>query len=500
MDIVVAGGGTAGWISAYIVEKANPGVHTITVIESSAIGIVGAGEGSTGSLYDLVSGFYFNEFDPYKVVEFMEFTDSTHKFGINHVDWSSKRAGGYFAPLDGSPTGDMSPDLVFNYVLSNFGTTKAHLASYIGQSYGSDLFPEKAAFGFHFDAHKVGKYFRKELENLPNVRVIDAKINEVKLNKQGEISSLLLDQGEDLVGDFFIDCTGFARVLMSKLNIGWTSYKDNLLANKAMPFLVNYTQETKKTVKPFTTAQAMSSGWMWDIPLKTRRGCGYVYNSSFISEDAAQKEVELKLGHEIVPIRHLSFDAGRSEKLWHKNCLASGLSAAFMEPLEATSIHSTILQMMVFATEYLSDVKEKTVNDFSERSYNKKFEILYNNYRDFLVLHYQGGRGDTEFWKYLKTGATRTPFVDEIIERSKHRLPSSAQYEHMWGTSTFLWSWILCGLDFVSAENATENLNRYNAKNDAEMKYRHLLRSSNSSNIGAGNFSISGFVRLPDLT
>lgn len=496
MRIVVAGGGTAGWISAYIIEKAQPGIHDITVIESSAIGIVGAGEGSTGSLYDLVSGFYFNQFDESKIAEFMEFTDSTYKFGINHVGWSPQRPNGYFAPLDGSTTGNMSPDIIFNYVLSKFGTEKAHMASYIGQSYESNKFPGKAAFGFHFDAHKVGKYFRKELERLINVKVIDAKINEVALNQQGEISHLVLDEGSDLHADFFVDCTGFARVLMSKLDVGWKSYQDNLLANRAMPFIVDYTEETKKNAKPFTTAQALSAGWMWDIPLKTRRGCGYVYNSDFISEEHAQIEVEKKLGHPIVPIRHLSFDAGKSKKLWHKNCFASGLSAAFMEPLEATSIHSTIVQMMSFATEYLFETKEQTVNSFSEKSFNNKFEILYDNYRDFLVLHYQGGRKDSDFWKYLSTGKTRTEFVEQIIERSRYHLPSSMQYEHKYGTSTHLWNWILAGLDFVNAKNATSELRLFNQEALAAESYQDLKIQSDYANIGQGKFSISGIVKI----
>lgn len=496
MDIVVAGGGTAGWISAYIIEMSQPGVHNITVIESSKIGIIGAGEGSTGSLYDLVSGFYFGEYNPDKINEFMELTDSTHKFGINHMGWSSKRSGGYFAPLDASPTNFLAPDTVFNYVLSKHGTEKAYMASHIGQSYAFNRFPGQSGFGFHFDAHKVGKYFRKQIEDRPNVKIFDSKINKVNLNQQGEIESLVLDENQPISGNFFIDCTGFSRVLLSSLSVGWKSYGENLLANRAMPFLLKYTEKTKEEAKPYTTAQTLSSGWMWDIPLKTRRGCGYVYNSNFISEDEAQTEVEDFIGQEIEPIRHLSFDAGRSEKLWSKNCLASGLSAAFMEPLEATSIHSTILQMIVFVTEYLSDTKDMTVNDKNESSYNEKFNLLYESYKDFLVLHYQGGKTDSEFWKYLSTGVTKTPLVEDIIERSKYRLPSSAQYEHKWGTSTNLWNWILAGLDFVTAENASRDLKTYSKETLAKSDYLTLVQETSIKNQGQGRFSLSKFIEL----
>jgi len=495
VDIVVAGGGTAGWISAYIIEKSQPGVHKIKVIESSAIGIIGAGEGSTGLLYDLVSGIFFGEPNYEDIKEFMQFTDSTPKFGINHVGWSDQKDSGYFAPLDGSPTTSYSPDAIFNYVLSKYGTDKAYLASFFGQGYAFNKMPN-SGHAFHFDAHKVGKYFRQKLEKLTDVQVIDAKINDVKLNQIGEIASLQLDNGNSVNGDFFVDCTGFSRVLISKLGVGWTSYQDNLLANKAMPFLLSYTEETKKQAKPYTTAQAMSAGWMWDIPLKTRKGCGYVYNSSFLSEEDAQREVELFLGHEIDPIKHLSFDAGRSEKMWQKNCLVSGLSAAFMEPLEATSIHTTILQMNNFVMEHLKKSKEETVNTFNIKSFNEKFEILYESYKDFLVLHYQGGKQDSEFWKYLNTGATLTPFVEEVISRSAYGLPSFLQYEHKWGTSTTLWNWILAGLNFVSSKNASLTLKQYKKEKEAEQDYLELFRSSSQRNAGQEKFSLEKMIEV----
>jgi hypothetical protein len=496
MNIVVAGGGTAGWISAFIIDEAQPGVHNITVVESSAIGIIGAGEGSTGSLYDLVSGSYFGRENYQNVIDFMDYTDSTYKFGIHHVDWSSKREGGYFAPLDSSPRTAYAPDVIFNHVLATYGTEKAHLASYLGQSYESNKLPDARSFGFHFNAHKVGMYFKEKLEKRKNVKVIDSKINDVVLNSKGEIDHLLLEQDVKVLGEFFIDCTGFSRVLLSKLEVQWHSYSKNLIANKAMPFIVDYTEKTRKAAKPYTTAHALSSGWMWDIPLKTRRGCGYVYNSNFLSEEDAQKEIETTLGHPIEPIRHLSFDAGRSEKLWYKNCLASGLSAAFMEPLEATSIHSTISQMMVFAMDYLLSEKNLTVQDSHSDSYNNKFKILYDSYRDFLVLHYQGGRTDSEFWRYLNTGATLTPFVEEVIGRAKYKLPSFAQYEHKWGTSTILWNWILAGLDMVNREGAVRQLEIYGKTLEGEERYLDLSVDSMNRNIRQDRFSLENYIHV----
>jgi len=495
VDIVVAGGGTAGWISAYIIEESQPGKHNITVIESSSIGIIGAGEGSTGILYDLVSGHFFGRNDLGNVINFLEETDSTPKFGIYHQNWSKKLGQGYFAPLDASPTGEYAPDPVFNYVLSKFGPENAHLASYMGQSYNENKFPD-TGFGFHFNAFKVGQFFKKRLETKKNFTVIDAVIQEVGLSHSGEIESLYLDSGQEVKGELFFDCTGFARVLMSKLETPWVSYKENLITDRAMPFILDYTEESKSKTKPYTTAHAQSSGWMWDIPLQNRRGCGYVYSSNFLTEDEAQKEIEDYLGQPIEPIKHLKFEPGRSESLWVKNCVASGLSSVFMEPLEATSIHTTIYQMLNFSMEYLTSEKETTVIEANIKSFNEKLKTFNDSVRDFLNLHYQGGRTDSDFWKYISTGATVTPFVEEVIARAKNKLPSHVQYEHRWGTNTSLWNWIIAGLGFVSPEAASKQLLTFGKEEEAAAMYKNFTHSSAQKNQNQDNFSLDRFISL----
>lgn len=495
MEIVVAGGGTAGWITAYIIEEAQPGKHDITVIESSSIGIIGAGEGSTGILYDLVSGSFFGRNDFNNVLDFLEETDSTPKFGIYHQNWSKKTGQGYFAPLDDPPTYQASPDPILNHVLANFGNEKAHLASVIGQSYDSNKFP-KTGFGFHFNAFKVGQFFKKRLEVRKNVTVIDAVIDEVVIDEKGDISSVNLNNSQTIHGDLFFDCTGFARVLMSKLDNPWVSYGENLLADRAMPFILDYTEASKKQTKPYTTAHAQSSGWMWDIPLKNRRGCGYVYSSSFITEDEAQREIEEYVGHPIEPIRHLKFDAGRSDRLWVNNCVASGLSAVFMEPLEATSIHTTILQMVHFVMDFLTTEKETTVSRVNASLFNKQFTIFNDSVRDFLNLHYQGGRTDSEFWKYLSTGATMTPLVKEFIERAKFNTPSYTQYEHRWGTNTSIWNWVMAGLGFLNPEASAKKLSTFSNKQQSAQIYKNFANSVAESNENQHEFSLENYIKV----
>lgn len=495
MDIVIAGGGTAGWISAYIIEEAQPRKHNITVIESSSIGIIGAGEGSTGVLYDLVSGYFFGRPDEQAVSDFLQETDSTPKFGIYHKNWSQKADKGYFAPLDDSATQNKPNDVIFNHVLANYGPEKAHLASYMGQSYESDKFPN-ASGGFHFNAHKVGQYFKKRLEYKKNITVIDSVIKHVELSDTNEISSLHLENSQVIEGDLFFDCTGFSRVLMSKLDNPWVPYSDNLIADRAMPFTLDYDNESKKSTKPYTTAHSLSSGWMWDIPLQNRRGCGYVYSSAFISESKAQEEIESYLGRPIEPIKHLRFTAGRSNKVWVKNCIASGLSAVFMEPLEATSIHTTIIQMLDFAMDYLSVDKEKTVNEANSKLFNNKYETFNDLIRDFLVLHYQGGKTTSEFWKYLSTGVTKTPFVEEILERSKYKPISYLQFEHKRGASVSLWNWVAAGLGFLSPEVSKQELKDYLKKEYASTEYQQFSSYAKDLNRTSVSFNLENFIKL----
>jgi len=496
VNIVICGGGTAGWISAFIIEDAQPGIHDITVVESSAIGIVGAGEGSTGLLIDVLTGIYFNRADNSILERFMKATDATYKFGIKHVNWGKDANSSYFAPLDTSVGAKYMPDPVFNYVLSELGNDKVYLSSQIGQVIEKNKLP-RTNFGFHFDAFKVGKFFKEELKDRKNIRSVDAVIKDVNISENGDIESLLLDSGAVLEGEFFIDCTGFARVLMKKLDVQWKSYKENLPVNSAMPFLLDYENEDiKKDIIPATVAQAMSSGWMWKIPLSTRMGCGYVYDDNFITPEQAQAEVEQVLGHKITPIRHIKFEAGRCEVLWKKNCIATGLAGAFLEPLEATSIHSTAVQMLSFTLEFLNKDKAKTVTEHNINSYNRQVADVYESYKEFIVLHYQGGRKDTPFWRYINEGSTITDYVKEVVSRCEYKVPTSLQYQdtmfksYWGGVSPQLWNWILAGLGILKAEVAKEELIISNSYNEGKFIYEDLVRHYNSIEFDKNTFSI----------
>lgn len=459
MNIVVVGGGTAGWLAALIISKVQP-EHTVTVIESSAIGIVGAGEGSTGLLTSILK----NEMWDFgcNLLEFFQETGATLKYGIHHKDWKTVGES-YMGPIGGTP----STETLVDYIFAHYHSTdpkNVHLSSILGQKIERKIssFNKKTlsfdniGTALHFDAHNVGKYFKKITLKNPSVTVLDDEVLDINLNAiNGNIASLLLKSGKLINGDFFIDASGFKQVLVKKLGTNWISYQKNLPVNSAMPFLLPY--EENEYPELYTTAWAQSAGWMWQIPNQDRKGCGYVFDDNFITADQAQAEIETTLGRAIEPIRVLKFDTGRLENAWEKNCLAVGLSSAFAEPLEATSIHTTIAQLLSFVFEFLKPNIDDTLNAGSRKSYNRRTAKLYDTTKEFLVAHYIGGRNDSEFWKYIATGATKTEFVDNLLEMCKTQMPSNRDLDISFGAPDMgLWSYVLAGTGHLAPETSAK--------------------------------------------
>lgn len=457
MNIVVVGGGTAGWLAGLIVSKVKP-EHTVTVIESSNIGIVGAGEGSTGALTNVIQNITFNY--GCNEQDFINSCDVTPKLGIEFKHWTPEKTS-FISPIDSCPTSNSAFDYMFLHAVAEMDPKQRHTITECGYliEHNKDTFALKdGPHAYHFDAHKVGKYFKKVCGS--KVTHIDSEVTRVNHNDAGYIKSLTLSNGTELNGDFFIDATGFARVLMTSLGNTWKTYNQHLPVNRAMPFFMKY--EKDEVIKPVTTAWAQNNGWMWDIPVVGRRGCGYVYSSEYVSDDQAHAELEQTIGKKVEPIRVLKFDAGRLDKPWLKNCLAIGLASAFAEPLEATSIHTTINQLEDFVFHCLKPTLEETCAVDNVNTYNDKTEFMYDLLRDFLVIHYQGGRQDTDFWKHVNSGATLTDFSQAMIEMSKVRAPNNFMYPGVPGIAGWaLWCHILAGTNQLSPAVAKRELDMY---------------------------------------
>ena len=461
MNLIVLGGGTAGWLAALFIANNHP-QHNVTVVASKSIGVIGAGEAVTGALTDILHGYYGDfGIDP---LEFFKETKAMPKYGIMHRDWTSVKGHDYFGPIDGTLTTTQIPDSVFTYLMAQ-DPKKLHLGTFFGNLYEYDVSPvskithefEESTHAFHFDAQAAAAYLEKVALRRTNCKLIDKKVLDANLDEQGNIKSLLFEDQTTIEGDFFIDASGFGRMLMNKLENKWISYKKWLPINAGLPFFVDYKEN--EDPKCYSVAWAQKAGWYWEACVQHRKGCGYTFSEDFISFDQAQAEIETTLGRAITPIKQFRFDTGRLENTWIKNCLAIGLSGSFAEPLEATSIHSTIQQLKHFTFEFLKDTKEDTLNPHSINLYNKRVNQMFDDYKEFLVSHYLGGRTDSEFWRYISAGNTLTDFNKDLRETCKSRIPTIHDFPGYPGAAGWtIWCYILAGTGQLTPEIARKHL------------------------------------------
>ena len=375
---VIVGGGTAGWLTAFIIEDSARRQKLdirVSVVESSKIPTVGVGEGSTAAMRVLFQHFKIDEF------EFFRETGATFKLGIRHTDWRRKGFT-YYGPIDdphqvvAAPSGAPSDYLNVYCVAAGRKVQDMHLfgplleqkkAPYAKKADGSLIALGPFHHAFHFDQARVGKFLKSKSKG---VAIVDAVIEGVERDgESGDITALQLDTGERLEGDFFIDASGFRkRLIVKELNAPWISYQKELPVNRALPFWLDI--QPGEEINNYTHAWAQEAGWIWQIPTQGRYGCGYVYSDEFKTPEEAKREVEATLGREIEVRDDIRFQIGRLENAWIGNCLAVGLSSSFLEPLESTSIHGTIVQMMLFTQRYLKLPQAMTAADRAD--YNRR--------------------------------------------------------------------------------------------------------------------------------
>ena len=487
MHISIVGGGTAGWITAALLIKKFPN-HKVTVVESSKIGIIGVGESTTGYFTEILLNDLAGEFGV-SHDEFIIKTGASLKFGIKHKGWTPSIDDHYYGVLEGSPTRYDPKDLMWYYAFTEFSgqehtmTHTGHIIETNKSNLGPDMSFSRFGHAFHIDGVKSGKYFAEKCLKKQNVSHVDSEIVNVNFKEDGSIKSLQLSNQTELEADFFIDCSGFSRVLINKLDDSWISYKKYLPVDTGMPFLEKYLPGEDPV--PYTTAWAQKNGWLWQTPLLDRRGNGYAFDSNFISQEQAQAEIETILGREIEPIKFVKFDAGRKTSAWVKNCLAIGLSYGFLEPLEGTGIHANITQAKTFIDEYLGDTLEETVNLGSINLYNRRIGQLYDDTKDFINMHYMGGRTDSEFWRYVSSGATQTDFVKDLLETAKSRVPSWNDFIRCHrGVGWELYCYVMSGIGKLDKSLARKSFdeqsfnetafNFYKLRASLEQEYRYF--------------------------
>ncbi|MDR6984396.1 tryptophan halogenase [Rheinheimera pacifica] len=394
--VVIAGGGTAGWVAAAALSKRLKGLIDVVLIESEEIGTVGVGESTVPPVQLFHNLLGINE------QEFMQATDATFKLAISFENWG-QQGDHYFHPFGVTGKGSFLSDFQHYYLHG--------LSQGIAAPFGDYCYELQAAkqhkfakteqsvinYAYHLDAGRYARFLRRFSEDLGAVR-IEGKIAQVQQHVNGDIRALVLESGQEITGDLFIDCTGFRALLIEQtLKTGYERWDHWLPCNKA----VVVQTEPGPTVPPYTRAIAHDSGWQWKIPLQHRVGNGLVYASDYLSDDKARQRLLDGLeAPAIMEPRVLSYQTGRRKKFWQKNCVAIGLSSGFIEPLESTSIHlfmSGIIRLLRLFP--FNGVTPALTDEYNQQSITEVEKI-----RDFIILHYhQTERNDSPFWDYCRT-------------------------------------------------------------------------------------------------
>jgi tryptophan 7-halogenase len=403
-NIVVVGGGTAGWMVAACLSKVLSREFNIRLIESDEISTVGVGEATIPQIK------LFNNVLELDENDFVRKTQGTFKLGIEFVDWG--RVGESYIHGFGTIGQDLGLIQFHQYWLKKYQLGQA--ADIGAYSINTAAAPKmkfmrgmpdmpnsplhSIAYAYHFDAGLYALYLRQYAE-ARGVKRTEGKITNTLLRaSDGFIEAVMMENGEKISGDLFIDCSGFRGLLIEKaLNTGYEDWTHWLPCDRAVA--VPCTRVSEPT--PYTRSTARKAGWQWRIPLQHRTGNGYVFSSKYISEDEATSTLLSNLdGEKMAEPRTLRFMTGRRKKFWNKNCVAIGLSSGFMEPLESTSIH--LIQSHV--ARLVSFFPDKSFNQTDIDKYNQQADFEFERIRDFLILHYHATeRTDTPFWNYVRT-------------------------------------------------------------------------------------------------
>ena len=361
MNIIVVGGGSAGWMSAAMLIKDHP-TYNITVVESSNIPIVGVGESTINGLRQFCNYLEIDE------KSFLKYTDGSYKLSIKFTDFYEKNSGSFLYPF-GIPENRGTLYGLNDWLIKKYAYPETPVTDFaecyspqaimckdnkffkntnyeIMDSYDSDL-----GLAYHFDATKFGAWLRDEYCVPRGVKVINSDVTDTQKDNENNIS-IILDNGNTYHADLFVDCTGFRSILLDKgLQEPFISYTDMLPNNKAWATRLPY-KEKEKELEPFTNCTAIDNGWVWNIPLWSRLGTGHVYSDKYVSdEDAlAQFKNYLKSNKMIIPrsdeeiekleFRNITMRVGIHERTWVGNVVAIGLAAGFIEPLESNGLYT----------------------------------------------------------------------------------------------------------------------------------------------------------------
>lgn len=469
--ILIVGGGTAGWITACYLARMlaadRPGGVSITLVESEDIGIIGVGEGTFPSIRKTLAGIGLDE------ARLVREANATFKQGIRFDGWIEGAAfaagDSYFHPFQVSHQ-HSDIDLLPYWLLGVAGGRKWADVSTVqarvveeGRAPKLATHPAYAAplnYAYHFDAVRFAAVLRDHALTMGVHHVVDT-VDRVELTEDGAIAKVHCRQTGPAEADLYVDCSGFRAALIGDaLQSPFTSYRDQLFCDRAVAIQLPY-ETDRAAIASCTIATAQRAGWTWDIGLQERRGTGYVYSSDHISDDEAETTLRAYLGPRgaALQARLLRFEAGFRKIQWDKNCVAIGLSAGFIEPLEATGIGFAEIAALILANLF------PWSGDYAgaARQFNAQMAKRYEHVIDFIKLHYcLSRRADTAFWRDNRAPESLSDALKDRLDRWRSRPPSFLDIDMNHDIFTeHNWQYILYGMGFRTDLSARAGALRY---------------------------------------
>ena len=424
--IVIVGGGSAGWLTAGLLAADHGASLRVTLVESPAVAPIGVGEGTWPSMRDTLQRIGVSESD------FFRACDAAFKQGSRFDGWVDGTPGDYYFHPFVLPQGFGESDLVAHWQQRHRGVPFADLVSFQphlcvhGKAPKQAVTPEFAAvanYGYHLDAGKFGQFLKQHCIGKLGVHHLADHVDGVDGVDNGDIAALQLRVHGRLAGDLFVDCSGMQSLLLGRhYKVPFLSQRHVLFNDSALAVQVPY-PSPDSPIASQTTSTAQPHGWIWDIGLPTRRGIGYVYSSAHCSDAQAEATLRSYLGSAEAPApRKLTFDPGYRDHFWHRNCVAIGLSAGFIEPLEASAL--ALVEMS--ATMLSEDMPAtRAAMDIVAARFNDTFRYRWDRVIAFLKLHYVlSRRGDSDFWRDHRRQESIPDGLRELLLLWRHRTPS----------------------------------------------------------------------------